>query len=195
MSVKDKEMVPALAQRSSIGAYDEDAIYVERFVTGDRLAFEHLYAKYHDKVYAIAKGILLNGEEAADTVQEVFTLVFRHIRRFDRRSRFSTWLFRIAINRSIQESRKSRNKYRYVELNEALTREVANEESHVDPQIHRALAQLQPVDRAILTLFYWEELSLDQIGASMGCNSNAAKTRLYRARERFRALYEGATRG
>jgi len=191
MSVKDKEMVPALAQRGLIGAYDEDAVFVERFIGGDRFAFEHLYAKYHDKVYAIAKGILLNSEEAADAVQEVFTLVYRHIKRFDRRSRFSTWLFRIAVNRSIQEARKNRNKWRLVELNEAMAREASADPDHFDPRIHRAIAQLSAADRAILTLFYWEDLSLEQIGASLGCNPNAAKTRLYRARERFRAIYEG----
>jgi len=184
-------MVPALVQQSGVSAYDEDVVYVERYLRGDRLAFEHLYAKYYDKIYAIAKGILLNSEEASDAVQEVFTLVYRNISRFDRRARFSTWLFRIAVNRSIQEARKNRNKWRFVELNEALTRSVQDEEQHVDPRIHRSLARLNPNDRAMLTLFYWENLSLEQIAQSLRCSTNAAKTRLYRARERFRALYEG----
>src|SRR5579859_3264733 len=191
MSVQREDMVPVLVQKSGLTSYDEDLVFVERFASGDRSAFEHLYSRYYDKIYAIAKGILLNSEEAADAVQEVFTLVYRNIGRFDRRARFSTWLFRIAVNRSIQEARKNRNKWRFVELNEALTKAQQEEDQAVDPRIHRSLARLNPNDRAILILFYWEELSLEQIAGSLECSTNAAKTRLYRARERFRALYEG----
>ena len=80
--------------------FDEDLLLVDRFVTGDRRGFEELYSKYYDKVSGIARGVLLDADEAADAVQEVFTLVYRHLPRFDRRSKFSTWLFRIAVNRS-----------------------------------------------------------------------------------------------
>lgn len=171
--------------------YDEDLVFVERFVAGDRFAFEHLYAKYYDKVYVIAKGVLLNSEDASDAVQEIFTLVYRHLKKFDRRSRFSTWLFRVAVNRSIQEARKGKNKWRIVELNEALGKQAPSDGKAVDPNVHTALTRLHPSDRAILILFYWEDLSLQQIAESFSCSPNAAKTRLYRARERFRRLFEG----
>ena len=62
----------------------------------------------------------------------------------------------------------------------------------MDPRVHAAMAELAPADRALLVLFYWEELSLQEIADSIGCNVNAAKTRLYRARERFRVHYEEA---
>jgi RNA polymerase sigma-70 factor (ECF subfamily) len=187
-----EEVVSVLLEKAKPELYDEDLVFVERYSAGDHVAFEHLYAKYHDKVFAIAKGILLNTEEAHDAVQEIFTLVYRHLKRFDRRSRFSTWLFRVAVNRSIQEARKNRHKWRNVELNEALGQSAQVEDSVVDPKIHVALTKLHPSDRAMLTLFYWEDLSLQQIAASLNCSPNAAKTRLYRARERFRSYYEGA---
>lgn len=187
-------MVSALVQKGAAG-YDEDAIYIERFAMGDRLAFEHLYSKYYEKVFSVAKGILLNDEESADIAQEVFTLVYKNLNKFDRRSRFSTWLFRITVNRSIQEARKSRNKYKFVELNEALARSVQEEDTSVDPRVHRALVRLKPDDRAILSLCYWQEMSLEEIAFHLGCNANAAKTRLYRARERFRQIYEELATG
>ncbi len=186
-------MVSALTQNSVKGSYDEDAVYVERYASGDKAAFEQLYAKHYDRVFAISKGILLNSEEAADVSQEVFTLAFRHISRFDRRSKFATWLYRIAVNRSIQEARKTRNKWRFVELNEALVKSVA-EEQPVDPRIYRALVKMPPADRAMLSLFYWEEMSLEDIADNLKCSANAAKTRLYRAREKFRQIYEGLDR-
>jgi len=165
-------------------------VLVERYLAGDHAAFEHLYSKYYEKVLAIARGVLMDPDEAADAVQEVFTLVYRHLNHFDRRSRFSTWLFRVAVNRSIQEARRNKHKLRNVELTEALGAEAPTTDDDIDPRVQAALSQLAPADRAILVLFYWEELSLQDIGDSIGCNVNAAKTRLYRARERFRGYYE-----
>ena len=171
-------------------SYDEDLVLVERYLGGNQAAFEHLYAKYYDKVFAIARGILLDNDEAADAVQEIFTLVYRHLSRFDRRARFSTWLFRVSVNRSIQEARRNRHKNKNVELTEAAAKVVDEEPESHDPKVHACMEKLSPTDRALLTLFYWDELSLQEIATSVGCNVNAAKTRLYRARERFRLLYE-----
>jgi len=187
---KSPEVVSAVIDRNRMSPFDEDIVLVERFLAHDQEAFEQLYARYYDKVFAIARGILIDHEEAADAVQEIFSLVHRHLPRFDRRSKFSTWLFRIAVNRSIQEARKNRHKHRHVSLVEALETQAPEVVETTDPNIQATLAKLAPADRALLTLFYWEELSLNDIAASLGCNVNAAKTRLYRARERFRELYE-----
>lgn len=173
------------------GPFDEDSILVERFVAGDKEAFETLYRKYYAKVFSLSRGVLLDSDEAADITQEIFTLVFRNLPRFNRSSKFSTWLFRVAINRSIQEGRKRRFKNKPLELTEVLEQpapETKQEQS--DPTVQATMAQLAPQDRAILTLFYWQELSLNEIADSMSINLNAAKTRLYRARERFRVIYE-----
>lgn len=180
----------AVIDKAKQGTFDDDIVLVERFLAGDAAAFEALYSKYYDKVYAIARGILLDGDEASDAVQEVFTLVYRHLNRFDKRSRFSTWLFRVAVNRSIQEARKFRYRARTVELTEASGFTSAEDVESVDPKVQAAMSKLSPNDRALLILFYWEELSLHDIAASVGCGVNAAKTRLYRARERFRVVYE-----
>lgn len=169
---------------------DEDARLVRRFLQGDSFAFETLYRRYYERVYSIARGILLDADEATDAAQEIFTLVFRNLDRFDHRSKFSTWLFRVAVNRSIQEGRRNRNRRRGVELSESLPIET-EETPESDPRVQEALERLQPSDRAILVLFYWEELSLIEIGRSLGCGPNAAKTRLYRARERFRSAFDG----
>ncbi len=182
-------VVSAAFEKAKAGGFDDDSVYVDRFLAGEPGAFEFLYSKYYEKVLAIARGILLDADEAADAVQEIFTLVYRHLVRFDRRARFSTWLFRIAVNRSIQQARRVKYKAHHVDLEAAASTEIQAEEL-TDPMIDVAMAELAPADRALLTLFYWEELSLQEIADSIGCNVNAAKTRLYRARERFRVVYE-----
>jgi RNA polymerase sigma-70 factor (ECF subfamily) len=190
---KTSENVPVVSatlDRTKSPSFDEDILLVDRFLAGDQSAFEQLYARYHDKVFAISRGVLLDQEEAADAVQEIFTLVLRNLARFDKRSRFSTWLFRVAVNRSIQQARRARFKYKHVELTEANDRVQPEEPEYADPKVHAAMVKLSPNDRALLVLFYWDELSLNEIAESLACNVNAAKTRLYRARERFRSFYE-----
>jgi RNA polymerase sigma-70 factor (ECF subfamily) len=186
-------VVSAVIDQTRATTFDEDIVLVERYLSGDQAAFEMLYSKYYEKVLAIARGVLMDQDEAADAVQEVFTLVYRHLNRFDRRSRFSTWLFRVAVNRSIQEARRNKHKTRNVELTEALGAEAPAEVDSTDPRVQSAMAALAPADRALLVLFYWEELSLQEIADSISCNVNAAKTRLYRARERFRVQYEAVS--
>ena len=180
----------AVIEKAKATGFDEDILLVERFLAGDEVGFERLYTKYYEKVYGLARGVLFDSEEAADAVQEIFTLVYRHLHRFDRRARFSTWLFRIAVNRSIQQARRIKVRPKQTELNEALTQEHDEVRSFSDPKIESAMAKLHPSDRAALVLFYWEELSLQEIAESLGCSVNAAKTRLYRSRERFRVVYE-----
>lgn len=178
-------------ERNRIAEYDEDVILVDRAVAGDDAAFQVLFHRYHNKVFAISRGVLLDAEEASDAVQEIFTLVYRNLGRFDRRSRFSTWLFRIAVNRSIQQARKSKHRRHDVPLIHA---EDAASNAEFDepgePEIEITMSRLHPADRALLTLFYWDELNLHEIGESLGCSANAAKTRLFRARERFKTQYE-----
>jgi RNA polymerase sigma-70 factor (ECF subfamily) len=188
--VQTYDVVATSLERPRTLTFDEDLVLVDRFMAGDESAFQTLYARYYDKVFGIARGILLDVDEAADAVQEVFSLVVRNLPKFDRRSRFSTWLFRIAVNRSIQEARKHRHRYKNVPLDEAAERVETHDPEPPDPRVQATLAKMTPGDRALLVLFYWEEAGLQEIADSVGCNLNAAKTRLYRARERFRALYE-----
>lgn len=171
--------------------FDEDSVLVERFLAGDATAFDVIYSRYREKVYVLAKGILLDPDDAADAVQEAFTLIFRNLPRFHRRSKLSTWIFRIAVNASIQRGRRLKHRARHAPLKEAVGRPFETPEASTDSDlISRAMARLRPEDRAILSLFYWEDLSLVEIAETLGCGANAAKTRLYRARERFREQYE-----
>lgn len=183
-------MVGTAAETGRI-PFDEDSVYVRRFLAGDTSAFDTIYARYADKAFTVARGVLLDSDDAADAVQETFRLVFKGLSRFNQRSRLGTWIFRIAVNTSIQYGRRKKYKSRQVELDSISEMPMPVEAKPIeDPRVSAAMATLRPDDRAMLSLFYWEELSLNEIGDAMGCGANAAKTRLYRARERFRESYE-----
>lgn len=185
-------MADALDQSQS-KAFDEDLPYIDRFVAGDAEAFDVLYQRHYSKVLALATGILLDPDESIDATQEIFTLVYRKVNEFDRKSRFTTWLYRVAVNRSIQYARAHSRHKRHLPIHDALE-QPAKPTPIADPAVRTAMEQLSPDDRAALTLFYWDELSLIEMAESLSCSPNAAKTRLFRARERFRKLYEEASR-
>jgi len=172
-------------------ALDDDGVLVRRFLAGDDSAFDSLYERYYAKVYALTRGILGDNEDALDAVQATFVQVWKNLSRFQHRSRFSTWLYRISVNTAIQHARRVKRRRDTEPLDEAHVGAVAEEQS-ADPlgeRVAAALVRLREEDRAVLSLYYWEEQSLEQIAEVLGCTANAAKTRLYRARERFRAAW------
>jgi RNA polymerase sigma-70 factor (ECF subfamily) len=171
---------------------DDDVRLATLCAKGDSRAFQVLYERHYNRVYTLARGVLLDHDEALDATQEVFLTLYKNIGRFDGRSQFSTWLYRVALNRCIQQGRKLRPR-RLLEVgldSQTLGTQMENWDSEPDAGVDRALARLDPNDRAVLVLFYWEEQSLKEIGEALGCKANAAKTRLFRARERFKALLE-----
>ncbi len=184
-------MVSRILNESARSPYDADLMLVDRFLAGDESAFTRIYEDYYPRVFALARGILIDSDETEDAVQEVFTQIYRNLVRFDRRSKLSTWIFRITVNRTIQYGRTLKFKRRQVELEQAAHQAAPDAAlSIADPRIASAMRKLVASDRAVLTLYYWQELSLAEIGQSLGCNENAAKTRLFRARDRFKKLYE-----
>lgn len=156
--------------------------------SGDRDALDRLVAEHRDRIYAVVRGIVLDDDEADDVVQDVLAHLPRQIGKFDGRAKFSTWVYRIAVNRAVSHLRAARFRFRPVPIEKVEI--VAPETPSVDPTVSAALARLNPQDRAAITLYYWEELPMDEIAATLGIGVSAAKMRLHRARERFRDAYE-----
>jgi RNA polymerase sigma-70 factor (ECF subfamily) len=156
---------------------------------GFEAAFEELFARYRERVYAIAFRVLGNAGDALDVVQESFALVFRKLTSFRGGSLFSTWLFRIVVNSSIDHRRKiaSRDPSR-VESSDDL--EVADEQpgpvdraqtKELAGQVQTAIDALSPKLRAILALRYLEDMSYEELAATLGLSLGTVKSRLARA--------------
>ena len=83
-----------------------EAQLISRCQQGDQEALKEIFNQYHQKVYRIAYGVVREREEALDIVQEVFIKLFRSIRQFKGKSRFYTYLYRMAMNAAIDHTRK-----------------------------------------------------------------------------------------
>jgi len=158
---------------------------------GFEAAFETLFHRYRERVFAIAFRITGKRPDALDVVQESFALLFRKLGSFRNNSLFSTWLFRIVVNCSIDHRRKTRVG-RWPTLladDDAVVgrpdeapgpREHASV-SEVGDQVQQAISQLSPKLRVILALRYLEEMSYEELATTLELSMGTVKSRLARA--------------
>lgn len=158
---------------------------------GFERAFEELFRKYRDRVYAIAFRIIGSSVDAMDVVQDSFSLVFRKLQGFRGGSLFSTWLFRIVVNCSIDHRRRSHQRPLHGQvvdpdsaeepIDEAPSPGDRAEARELGDQVQEAIAMLSPKLRVILALRYLEDMSYEDLAATLGLSLGTVKSRLARA--------------
>ena len=158
---------------------------------------EEIVRQYENQVYNIAYGMLGSPEDAQDITQDVFVSVWEKIGQFRFRSKFSTWLYRIAKNMSLNEkSRRTSRKTDVVEIDDSqawvpVDHQTPEDEIHASEQqqiLHKALGQLKESYRTILVLREMEGLSYEDLSAVLGCSIGRVKSRLYEARMQLRGI-------
>ena len=137
-----------------------DKQLVSEIIDGDESAFKQLVETYQDKTYSICLSYLKNAEDAEDMTQEVFIEIFRSIKKFKREAELSTWIYRIAVNKSLEQLRRSKTKKRLGFLTSLFGREESVGEQHSDFE-HPGL-KLENKERAAILLRHIEKLSDNQ---------------------------------
>lgn len=176
----------------------EEQMLITRVLQGDRSAFDVLFLRYQNYVYRIVYGMVGSAEEADDLTQEVFVQAFRALPRFRGQSRFSTWLYRIAVNKATDAMRATGRRRLLSLKNWAISQKSAEfpTQQEVDHQqalqdaVQRALMHCPVPFRQVLVLRYYNECSMEEIAETLACSVEAVKVRLHRARETFRKAYE-----
>jgi len=169
----------------------DDAHWVRRHLEGDPDAFRALFEKYREKVFASAFRIVGEFHAAADLVQEIFVKVHGELRTFKFESKFSTWLFRVAVNHALN---KASEVARHSRIRERIARDGrgdlggTKEGRPIDDEIHRAIQNLSPKLRAIVSLRYLEGLSYEEIAEVLEISMGTVKSRLFLAHETLRPL-------
>ena len=170
---------------------DTDQALVERWRGGDREAFTALVIRYQRPIYNAAFWILRKAEDASDITQTVFLRVAERLDEYDAHYKFFSWIYRIAVNESLNLRRRSGRE-------EALDDEVELPGSaQDDPEQHTAAAQLSArirsalmrmstSDRTILVLRHFSECGYQEIGQILDLDEKTVKSRLYEARQRLR---------
>lgn len=169
-----------------MGANEESAL-VQRCQAGEHGAREELVTVYQRVVYTLAFRMTGDREEARDITQAVFLKAFRGLDSFDPRRRFFSWIYRIAVNESIDRLRNRRQEVALDESREdpAERPDARAERSDVAEAVQAALLELREDDRQVLVLRHWLDRSLAEIGEALGITEQTAKSRLFEARQRL----------
>jgi RNA polymerase sigma-70 factor (ECF subfamily) len=161
--------------------------------------FRQLYDRFKDRVYNVCYRISGNPTDALDASQETFGIIFRRVSEFRFQSRFSSWVYRIAVNASIDLRRRSRTR-RFASLD--VVQEASSEASRYEIQdsnvempsqtasrrefeieVQRAIDRLSPKLRTIVVLRYLESLSYEEVSETLKVSLGTVKSRLARAHD------------
>ena len=168
---------------------DEDRIVVAQVLSGQKELFRLLIKRHERAVYGMGMSFLRNTEDASDFTQEVFIKVYRNLSQFEGRSRFSTWLYRIAYNSAIN------NKSRIKEYQSLAEDEAAIDTDNPERMLFRDLAKDAVLDavkelperfRLCVDLFFFYDRSYQEIEAITGYPVNTVKSHVFRAKKILR---------
>ncbi|MDR0553256.1 MAG: sigma-70 family RNA polymerase sigma factor [Treponema sp.] len=167
----------------------DDKQIVAHVIAGQREWFKVLVERYERAVYSMGISFLRNAEDAADFAQEVFLKVFRNLSRFEGRSRFSTWLYKIAYNTAVNKvSRKK--EYRSLAEDEYIaagdTPERGLLRAAARTAVLEAVTGLPERYRVCVDLFFFYDRSYQEIGAITGFPVNTIKSHVFRAKKLLR---------
>ena len=192
----------AQAEHTQSGPHTEitEQDLVQRLQAGDAETFDALFRQYFQKVFRQATHLLGNAAEAEEVVQEVFLAVYEKAHTFRGEAAFTTWLYRLTTNAAFSRLRRRKRSHevaiedylpQFQPDGHHLVRPVVDwsanlEERLADAQLQQLLRQaielLQPLDKAVLVLSDFEDLSNKEIGEALGLTVLAVKARLHRAR-------------
>lgn len=180
----------------------EQKQYIVRILDGETELFSVFLDLYSYSIYSLVVQIVGSAEDAEELVQDVFLKAFRKLSSYKGDSSFSTWLYRIAYNTAISATRKKKHEFLYIDENtisnvpddkvEELM-SVTDTEERVNKLID-AIDLLPAEEKAIITLFYYDEKSIEDIAGILKISSSNVKVKLHRIRKKLYILVNGGLR-
>lgn len=205
IAMKRPATLPGAAVREQLRGLD-DAGVVTAFLGGEERAFQELVERYQGRLLNFVYRTIGDREKAEDLVQEVFIRVYRHLHRFDRSKKFSTWIYTIASNLAKNELRnRSRNPLvlfqtirknwqeddRPLQFEDTTARpDDLFRKRHLRELVENSVAKLPAHHREVFVLRELEGKSYEEIAEITECNLGTVKSRLNRARNAFAEIIE-----
>lgn len=176
-----------------------DTYYIERIQAGETASFACLLDKYSRPVFSLIVKVVGNRQDAEELAQDVFVKVYRNLASFKGDSSFSTWIYRIAYNTAISETRKKKHEFLAIEeaiINNVSEEEVAKALGQTDTsgqlaKLDAALALLPPDERALILLFYMKEKTVEEVAEITGLSASNVKVKLHRIRKKLFVILKG----
>ena len=178
--------------------YDDDRIILEQILSGQKELFRFLVKRYESAIYGMGLGFFRNEEDASDFTQEVFLKVYRSLSRFEGRSRFSTWLYKIAYNTALNSVKRKKD-YRSLAEDDMLPDMDTPERNMLRKIITEAVLEsikdLPQRFRICVDLFFFYDRSYQEIEMITGFPVNTVKSHVFRAKKILRSKLENFADG
>ena len=171
----------------------EDQHYINLIIQGERNAFAVLVDRYKDMIFSLALKMVKNREEAEEVAQDTFIKIYTSLSKFKGDSKFSTWIYKIAYNTCLDRLKKNKKEENNVLIDDFsadLVKTVDNALSDLEDKerkqtIQKCLNLLPSEENFLLTLYYFDDQSLEEIGKIMDISANNAKVKLFRSRQKL----------
>ena len=178
---------------SRVIVYKEaDHALVERYRSGDNAAFTELMVRYQRPIYNAAFWVLRRADDASDITQEVFLKVAERRHEYDPKFKFFSWIYRIAINESLNLLRHNRRETLDDDIDLPAPDSAGPEQQLGDAQlserIRSAMMSMTVNDRVVLSLRHFSECSYEAIAQILDLDEKTVKSRLFESRQRLRGL-------
>jgi RNA polymerase sigma-70 factor (ECF subfamily) len=175
---------------------NDDQIVIHQIINGDTNAFSVLVERYKDLVFTLAMRMLKNREEAEEVSQDTFIKIYKSLTKFKGDSKFSTWTYKVTYNTCLDRIKKNKRSQHVVPIDEFTTNQVKTidnalfnlEQKEHEKTIKDCLALLPSEDSFLLTLYYFEEQSLEEISKIVGLTANNVKVKVFRSRKKLATI-------
>jgi len=180
--------------------YKGDISYIEQVLAGKVNAFSYIVDRHKDKAFNLALRICGNREEAEEIAQDSFLKAFNSLRSFKMKSSFATWLYRIIYNTSISHVRIKKIRVLSIDdfpadVTDFMANNVSEDESEIEFRkslLNFALKKITEEERGLITLYYFDEMTTEEISEITGISKSNIKVKLFRARQKMLDIIENA---
>jgi RNA polymerase sigma factor (sigma-70 family) len=183
-------------------SFRSDTYYIEQVLEGNTSFFGELVDKHKNKVFNLAFSICGNREDAEEIAQDSFMKIYHSLKDFKNRAAFTTWLYRIVYNTSISFIRAGRNRLLSIEdlpdfagtVSESMLNDDESDAEYRKSLLKFAMHKIGEEERGIITLYYYDEMSVEEISDITGISRSNVKIRLFRTRKRMLEIIQLAER-
>ena len=173
-----------------------DNVLIERIIAGDKSLFGIIIERHKDYAFTLALRVLNNREDAEEVAHDAFLKALRSLSSFKMESKFTTWFYKIVVNVAISRRRKKRIDTQEIEVNNTQHYSTFDDLGGMplaDKKffINKAIESLKDEERVLITLFYFDEMDMEEISNITGVDKNNLKVKMFRARKKLAGLLSG----
>ena len=174
----------------NLNIQSDDNEIIESFIKGNKYAFNLIVLKYQKKIYWLVRKMVIDHDDADDITQEVFIKLYKSIDKYRGESKFYTYLYKIAVNLSLNHLNKNKRNYsRKIDLNSEAYKISSKEKSSdefLDEKertkiLEEAISTLPEQQRAVFNLRFYDNLSYDEIGKMLNKSTGGMKANYFHA--------------